>query len=293
MTLIKNDGTPVKISVPQFSEILNPEAPEAQEIFRMAEAEDLRQRTTTILRNYLNSGANRKDLNEAGFENIVFWNDNVNQHKLHQVCINYVGEILKTEDYNKVLILYGEAGRGKTYFALSTIKYFCHAEKPRLTFTKKVAKEDPFGNVIPGQYDVYQEDAGVTDFHRGYYTTSEHLCKVSDHKFKQTSQISNDKASVDLYKKCELLVIDEVGRAMQTQKIERDVLFSVINYRISNYRPTIICSNLNEDELSKLFGDALWSRITSVGTTFCVNGLDNMRAVNIQKILKYKRNAKI
>jgi DNA replication protein DnaC len=53
---------------------------------------------------------------------------------------------------------------------------------------------------------------------------------------------------------CSLLVIDDLGKERLTQRMETD-LFSIIDERTSNKRPTIITTNYNGSGLSDRFNN--------------------------------------
>lgn len=289
MTLFRN-GRELTCTMPTFEALQNPDSPEAQEVFRRADELANEERRRRQNANFFKCGANKKDLNEAGFEKYITWENNQNQVALRDLCLQFEGLIQREPECNNILFMFGKAGAGKTYFSLSVLKMLCGVEKPRQYITRYVPKRDGEGNPINDGEDVkVSEDSGVIDYWSGYYTTSEHLCEVISMNFKSTTQRENDKAKLDKFKHAKLLIIDEIGRSLQSKKNEKDALFSVINARISNYLPTILCSNMNERELQELFGDALWTRISSVAKLFCTDGIDNMRAPRVQKILRERR----
>ncbi|MCF0125520.1 MAG: ATP-binding protein, partial [Clostridia bacterium] len=196
------------------------------------------------------------------FNNFISYKNNPDQNKLRDLCLNYLQQFQRDTDFNKILILYGKAGTGKTYFALSILKMLSIIQKQPLTI-KSNEKEIVLDNIYM--------------FYSGKYVTSEDLCNDfynSDFNTKTTRQYQ-----IELFKTTEMLVIDEIGRGFTNPNKERNALFSIINYRINNYLPTILCTNLQERELAELFGDALLTRILQVGIKFCTDGIDNMRLV--------------
>ena len=72
--------------------------------------------------------------------------------------------------------------------------------------------------------------------------------------------------------KCQLLVLDEIGRFPHKRQQEQDVLFYLINKRYQNHRPTILCSNLNGEEFAQHLGEALIDRIKSRRVRIDLNG---------------------
>ncbi|MGP1544021.1 MAG: ATP-binding protein [Candidatus Fimenecus sp.] len=58
----------------------------------------------------------------------------------------------------------------------------------------------------------------------------------------------------------DLLIIDDFGTEFET-KFSKSELFNIINTRLNKTKPTIICSNLNADELKDKYDELLASRI--------------------------------
>lgn len=58
----------------------------------------------------------------------------------------------------------------------------------------------------------------------------------------------------------DLLIIDDFGTEFET-KFSKAELFNIINTRLNKEKPTIICSNLNADELKAKYDELLASRI--------------------------------
>lgn len=279
------NGTTGSIHIPHFNALLNPESPEAQEVFKKAEEQNYRECEERILRNYYRCGANRKDLNDAGFNNFVNWNGNKNQLELLDKCRRYVDNTIGEEDFNKVMVLYGEPGMGKTYYGLSMIKLLCTKLKPRLFVEKERIDES-------GQVFKVREDINVTDFYTGYYTTSEDLCALSTGRGLSGESLAKARSTMDLYKTCKLLVIDELGRAILNAKVEKDTVFHIVNHRINNYLPTVLCTNMTEEAIEETFGPAFYNRLKAYGLWFCVNGMENMRSQAVQKKIREVRQCR-
>lgn len=64
--------------------------------------------------------------------------------------------------------------------------------------------------------------------------------------------------------KCDLLVIDEVGRSLDTN-YEIAQFFRVLDTRYQNLKPTILVSNLNKVKLTEFLGEALVDRMRESG----------------------------
>lgn len=249
-------------------------APEVDwnELNARAEARDRQEAADTIRRHLKECGAFAEDLRNAGFENFFQLNGNASQLTAKNLAESFLQKILAGKT-NATLLLYGPSSTGKTYYALSVLKAFCRSQKPPL----KVQKQD-------GTW----EDANIRQWHRGYYVTSEELCRLLTDNSWEDKAARRQKAQK--FMEAELLVIDELGRSLQTQKKERDSLFEVLNYRIANNLPTILVSNFLEAELAEFFGSALFNRINAVAALFDASNLPNMRDPQVQVQLKAWRN---
>lgn len=75
-----------------------------------------------------------------------------------------------------------------------------------------------------------------------------------------------------------LLIIDELGVQSGTEN-ERDVLHSIIAYRVANKKNTILITNLNLKDLLVLLGDRLLDRITSACIPVRFKGTSKRRKV--------------
>lgn len=276
------NGTTARIHIPNFRHLQEPDSPEAQEIFRQAEENERQESLQKILRNYHRCGANRKDLNDAGFDNFLAYNGNKNQQELNVKCGKFVNSTVTDAEFNKVMVLYGNPGMGKTYFSLSMIKMLCATPKPAIFIEKE--RQDENGNTF-----TVREDINIRDFHRGYYTTSEDLCALTTGRGLSGDSLAKAKSRLDLFKSCKLLVIDELGRAIFNAKVEKDTVFHVVNHRINNYLPTVLCTNFTEEGLHKAFGDAFYNRLKAYGLWFCCDGMENMRSQAAQKALRERR----
>lgn len=88
-----------------------------------------------------------------------------------------------------------------------------------------------------------------------YYSCA--LTNFSDY----ISKVYN-KEDVSNYLDSEWVVIDEVGAENDTVKgAEKGVLEQLLKYRDSKGKPTIICTNLTLDELSKRYGNTVYSML--------------------------------
>ena len=236
-----------------------------------AAAQERQEAAETIRRNLKESGAFDGDLENAGFENFMQVNGNRSQLTAKSLAEDFLREIL-TGKTARTLLFYGPSSTGKTYYALSVLKAFCASQKPPL----KIQKQD-------GTW----EDANIRQWHRGYYTTSETACRLlTDNTWEDKAE---RKHKAQKLMEAELLIIDELGRSLQTQKKERDSLFEILNYRISTRRPSFLITNFTENEMVDFFGAALFNRINGVAALFDASKLPNMRDPQVQEQLKARR----
>ena len=72
--------------------------------------------------------------------------------------------------------------------------------------------------------------------------------------------------------RCELLVLDEIGRFPDRKNFEQPILFYLLNRRFQNKRPTIVCTNMSPSEFANFMGQALMDRIRSNRIRIELNG---------------------
>ena len=246
------------------------------DLMKRAEEYERKEQAELVYNNFRKCGAYKRDMDRAGFDKLQNPSGNVHINELVDLLNRFYQGILSDKDFNKVLVLFGEPGRGKTYFALSLLKEFCATKKPEYMVSKQKPGFDVNG-IYNRQESWEKIPSNIVEFHRGYYITSEKLAEMIDGRYKSKQEINDGKSKIELFRTCELLIIDEIGRSLNNQKNEKEILFSVLNTRINEYLPTVLCSNLAERQLQEFFGDALFSRVKSVGRMFCVDGLDDMR----------------
>ena len=68
----------------------------------------------------------------------------------------------------------------------------------------------------------------------------------------------SDTSDIDRYYECDLLIIDDLGTEVSNQ-FTVSTIYNVINTRLNLRRPTVISTNLMQDELRRRY----WDRITS------------------------------
>ena len=75
-----------------------------------------------------------------------------------------------------------------------------------------------------------------------------------------SSNSKSEREAINSFAQIEFLVIDEVGVQTGTQN-ERLLFTDIIDRRYAEMKPTVICSNLNEKQLSEVFGERAWDRL--------------------------------
>lgn len=80
--------------------------------------------------------------------------------------------------------------------------------------------------------------------------------------------------TVDKYKKCRLLIIDDLGSENTTES-RREIFQSIIDHRYSNYLPFIITTNLNSDKLKERYDERTLDRLREVCEFIAVTGESN------------------
>ncbi|MDO5707614.1 MAG: ATP-binding protein [Andreesenia angusta] len=129
---------------------------------------------------------------------------------------------------NKNLLLFGATGLGKTFL------------------TNCIAKEFL--------------DSGLSVI---YLVAFQLFDIISDHRFTNDSRrIDITKEKYDSIFNCDLLIIDDLGTEL-TNSFTISELYNVINLRIINDKRTIISTNLNPKELSEIYTDRIFSRISA------------------------------
>ena len=119
-----------------------------------------------------------------------------------------------------------------------------------------------FGGTGLGKTHLSSAVAGVV-IEKGndvYYTTSANL--FADFEQKQFGNSASYEATgdIDQYFTCDLLIIDDLGSEMINQ-FTVSCLYNVINSRLNHKKPTIISSNLTQDEFRKKYWDRISSRV--------------------------------
>ena len=151
------------------------------------------------------------------------------------------------------LFIHGKVGTGKTILASAIL-----LELARLDFIFN-------GHiVIPGETHIYAKVSKLlSSIRRTFGGNQEQLVKYPD---------AEDILS--LYCKCRLLVLDDIGVEKGSEWVF-ETLYSLIDDRCDNNRPTIYTSNISIGDLSRVMNDdRVPSRINGTCVVFEVDGND-------------------
>lgn len=147
---------------------------------------------------------------------------NSNQQKALELALRFVKGWERAKEGGWGLLFFGACGTGKSHLACSILHELM--------------------TVAPGRY------ARVTD-----------IIRVVRSSWRRESVVSEADA-VGAFVDSPLLAIDEIGVQIGSE-FEKSILFSIIDGRISNGRPTIFITNLQPAELSDFLGERLVDRI--------------------------------
>lgn len=124
------------------------------------------------------------------------------------------------------------------------------------------------GRVIEGGHDVY-------------YVGAQGM--ISDFEYNRfgNSSVGASDGNVERYTECDLLIIDDLGTEMVNQ-FTTSCLYNVINTRLNKRKPTLISTNLSQDEFRRRYWDRITSRVFGEYVILPFVGRD----IRSQKIMK-------
>jgi len=93
-----------------------------------------------------------------------------------------------------------------------------------------------------------------------YYISAMNLFADFEEKRFGSSSSYESTGEIEQYFTCDLLIIDDLGSEMINQ-FTVSCLYNVINSRLNHKKPTIISSNLTQDEFRKKYWDRISSRV--------------------------------
>jgi len=143
-------------------------------------------------------------------------------------CLDYVDDFSKHRREGRCMLLLGKVGTGKTHLAIAAVNFLINE-----CMVKAIYRT--VGTIIGDIRATFSDRTGESEAH-----------------------IMREVIGADL------LVLDEVGATKQSE-FELATLFSIINGRYEQCRPTIIVSNLAPGELNDALGARCVDRIRENG----------------------------
>lgn len=136
------------------------------------------------------------------------------------------------------LLLIGNVGTGKTHLACAILNSVI----------------DGMPIKINTEYEMYNPSKTKSPF---VFVTANDMCL-------NLANVYNDGLDVmDRYKKCKLLIIDDLGSEKQTER-SKEQFESIINYRYGEYLPIIITTNLTLQSVKAKYGDRIADRLKEI-----------------------------
>lgn len=117
-----------------------------------------------------------------------------------------------------------------------------------------------------------------------YETSSQIIRNMLTNKFSLKDN-KNEDSYVSLITKTDLLILDDLGCEFSSQ-LNKSAIFEIINLRTSLNRPIIINTNYTPEELEKIYGERVISRIFSTLKIISFKGSDNRPKIESHKIKK-------
>lgn len=215
----------------------------------------------------INSGAPYERIKEAGFSKWVSTNDVEKKFQSllmsYAICLSGQPSAAQCSPHGNFVIS-GKSGTGKTFGALSVIKYLSNTTKPPVMIAKHDVENDVWVSV-PLDIPVYRQC---------FYSKASKLVAIMTDR--NNYEAKHDvKLGIAI---SDLVVIDEVGRSLQP-KAEREIIFDVLDNRADNGLPTMIISNYEDDELRDFLGSAVMSRLISDCIYFNTVGIADRRCL--------------
>lgn len=112
---------------------------------------------------------------------------------------------------------------------------------------------------------------------KGYTVVYESAQNVFDDF--ETVRFGRGTADTSKYLNCDLLIMDDLGSEFSTQ-YTASVLYQIINQRLMNGRSVILSTNLGAKELSKRYGERIYSRLLGSFDT-CVFAGSDIRLIKL------------
>ena len=169
---------------------------------------------------------------------------------------------------------------GRESFDQFRLDYYSDKPDPRLGFSPRSVMEKTFRNCRSYAYGFHEKAENLlfsgntglgktflsaciarTVADQGYsvvYESAGHLFSALE-KARFEANEENRRAAAK-YMECDLLIVDDLGTELQGQFVTA-ALYSLINDRLLESRPTIISTNLSEEELVRRYNPQIASRL--------------------------------
>ena len=184
----------------------------------------------------------KKRLVEAGFESSGM-GDLIKRQTFDNFSLDYY----KTSEaaYNRMSLIYSTLQKYAQSFEASSsqsIAMFGGTGLGKTHLSSALA-----GAIIEGGNDVY-------------YTGAMNMFSDFEQKRFGSSASFDSTGDVSQYFNCDLLIIDDIGTEIANQ-FTVSCLYNVINTRLNKKKPTVISTNLSQDEFRKRYWDRIASRV--------------------------------
>lgn len=140
-----------------------------------------------------------------------------------------------------------------------------------------------FGNTGLGKTHLSSAMAGVI-IEKGndvFYTSAMNMFADFEYKRFGNSSSPDAEGDIDKYFSCDLLIVDDLGTEVNNQ-FTASCLYNVINSRLNKKKPTVISTNLTQEEFRKRYWDRIASRIFGEYLVLPFCGVD----IRAQKLTK-------
>jgi DNA replication protein DnaC len=187
-------------------------------------------------------------VNNQGFDNFLldYYKKNITHYDLMRKNLEYLKDYAENFDVksSQSVLMMGGTGLGKTHLSSA------------------VARE-----VIGKGNDVFY--TGAIDL----------FSQFEIQKFKSYNNEPNE--LIERYFECDLLIIDDLGTEMINQ-FSVSTLYNLLNDRLSRKKPTIVSTNLSQDDIKNKYTDRITSRLFGEYKVLFFAGTD----IRAQKLMK-------
>lgn len=187
-------------------------------------------------------------VNNQGFDNfsLDYYKKNITHYDLMRKNLEYLKDYAENFDVksSQSVLMMGATGLGKTHLSSA------------------VARE-----VIGKGNDVFY--TGAIDL----------FSQFEIQKFKSYNNEPNE--LIERYFECDLLIIDDLGTEMINQ-FSVSTLYNLLNDRLSRKKPTIVSTNLSQDDIKNKYTDRITSRLFGEYKILFFAGTD----IRAQKLMK-------